>query len=106
MLAFFQIPPLLCMNGLPIDLIKLRQVASVLEIVSLGIRQRERPALLVLICPSDNAIQIGFKMNNRFLAIAIGQLSLIMAMDQVKHDRSGAEMEWYALTDPEIGMGF
>src|SRR5579864_9345631 len=59
LLAFLALPPVPSLNGVPINFAEIVQIAAILEEVRSCIRQRECPALVILLCPPDRRLKIG-----------------------------------------------
>ena len=99
LLPFFMNLPVVGKHSSPINLIQLGQITTVFKIIGAGIGKRKCPPKIVGICPSDRLQQVRFQMEDWPLPAAVCELRVICSENQVKHDRTRAEVEGHTLSN-------
>src|SRR5690606_38949286 len=93
LLPFLASPPIPRLYSGPIDLAEVRQVAAILKEIRAGIRQSERPTLILLMRPRNRCLEVGLEVEDWTLAAAINQLCVIALIDQIQHHGARAEID-------------
>src|SRR5690606_12065326 len=70
LLPFLASPPIPRLYSGPIDLAEVRQVAAILKEIRAGIRQSERPTLILLMRPRNRCLEVGLEVEDWTLAAA------------------------------------
>src|SRR5208337_4728939 len=83
----------------PVQLAELGQVSERLEVVASRVPVGKRPVATLAIRPGYNLMEVRLKMEDRALAILIGQARMVPFVQEIEHDRSRTKVEGHELAD-------
>ncbi len=88
----------------PVDLVQLRQVGPIVEIIGACIGRGERPPSSDPLRPGDGFTQVRFKVYDQTLAFPIRKPRVVALIQQIEHDGSWTEIERYTVAHPQFGV--